>query len=102
MKIYDVIISDAAYAMLDAHIDFLARVSKPAATKLMDGILDRIDSLKENPERYPFYENPFTAASRYRKIICSKRYMVLYEISDDTVYADYILDCRQDSELLLG
>ena len=101
MKIYDVIISDAALAMLDAHVDFLARVSKNAATKLMNEVLDQIDSLSENPERYPFYDNQFITSGRYRRMVCASRYLVLYEVAGDAVYADYILDCRQDNEWLL-
>ena len=101
MKIYDVIISDAALAMLDAHVDFLARVSKNAAAKLMNEVLDQIDSLNENPERYPFYDNQFITSGRYRRTACASRYLVLYEVAGDAVYADYILDCRQDNEWLL-
>ena len=108
MKIYDVIISDAALAMFDAQVDFLARVSKNAAAKLMNEVLDQmnevldqIDSLSENPVRYPFYDNQFITGGRYRRMVCARRYLVLYEGAGDAVYADYILDCRQDNEWLL-
>ncbi|MDR1206401.1 MAG: type II toxin-antitoxin system RelE/ParE family toxin [Peptococcaceae bacterium] len=98
---YDVIISDAALSMLDSHIDFLARVSPSAATKLMDKILDDIGSLSKNPQRFPFYENEFISSVRYRRMLTSKRYLVLYEIDGITVNVDYIVDCRQDYEWLI-
>ncbi|MCM1544984.1 MAG: type II toxin-antitoxin system RelE/ParE family toxin, partial [Ruminococcus sp.] len=37
----------------------------------------------------------------YRFVVFEKRYMLLFQIQDDTVYIDYILDCRQDYWWLL-
>lgn len=62
----------------------------------MDRILSDIVSLEKIPERYPVYENQFISENRYRKMVSGKRYLVIYEISEDTVYVDYILDCRQE------
>jgi plasmid stabilization system protein ParE len=93
---YDVSMSDAALAMLDSHVDFLARVSQSAATRLMDEILDDIASLSENPQRFPVYQSEFIPDGRYRKMLSAKRYLVFYEIDGKNVFADYIVDCRQD------
>jgi len=98
---YDVIVSDAALAMLDSHIDFLAKVSVNAAIKLMNNILDDIASLSENPQRFPIYENRFIPESRYHRMLSAKRYLILYEIGESTVAVDYIVDCRQDYEWLI-
>ena len=100
-KEYDIITSDAALAMLDSHMDFLARVSKNAALRTMEEILSAIESLNKNPERYPAYDNPFVSDNRYRKMPAAKRYLVLYEVSGGTVFVDFIVDCRQDYEWLL-
>ena len=99
--VYEIVVSDAALSMLDSHMDFLARISPVAATKLMNNILDDIASLSSNPQRFPVYDNQFIPASRYRKMLTSKRYLILYEIVDTTVYVDYIVDCRQDYEWLI-
>lgn len=98
---FEVTVSDAALAMLDAHVDFLAGVSKSAATKLVDEILGDIETLSENPQRYPAYENQFITEPRYRKMLCAKRYLVIYEVSENMVFVDYIVDCRQDYEWLI-
>ena len=98
---YDVSVSDAALAMLDSHVDFLARVSVDAATKLMNEILDGIASLSSNPQRFPSYENQFIPYNRYRRMLSAKRYLVIYEIDGKNVYGDYIVDCRQDYEWLI-
>jgi len=87
--------------MLDSHVDFLAKVSKSAAMRMMDEILEDIASLSENPQRFPIYENPFIPVSRYRKMLSAKRYLVLYEVEDSTLAVDYIVDCRQDYEWLI-
>jgi len=98
---YNIVISDAALTMLDSHVDFLARVSTNAATKMMDEILDDIASLSEHPQRFPIYENPFIPDCRYRKMLSAKRYLIIYEIEESTVAVDYIVDCRQDYEWLM-
>jgi plasmid stabilization system protein ParE len=95
-KTYEVIVSDAALAMLDSHVDFLAKVSVNAATRLMDEILKDIDSLSENPQRFPAYKNPFIPDGRYRRMLSCKRYLILYEIGESAVFVDYIVDCRSD------
>ena len=98
---YDVSVSDAALAMLDSHIDFLARVNVDAAARLMDAILDDIASLSGNPQRFPSYKNQFIPDNRYRRMLSAKRYLVIYEIDGKNVYVDYIVDCRQDYEWLV-
>ncbi|MCG9969534.1 type II toxin-antitoxin system RelE/ParE family toxin [Pelotomaculum terephthalicicum JT] len=100
-KKYEVIISDAALNMLDSHIDFLARVNVNAARRTMDEILDNIESLQFNPERFPSYENRFLTDSHYRKMLSAKRYFIIYEISGNNVFVDYIVDCRQDYDWLI-
>jgi len=96
IKEYNIVISEDALAMLDRHAAFLAYVSRAAAEKMADQILDDIDSLSKLPERCPFYDNQFIPVKRYRKLLSGKRYLILYEILGDTVYIDYILDGRQD------
>ena len=98
---YTVIISVAALSMLDSHIDFLAKVNAPAATRLMDEILADIESLSSFPQRFPFYDNQFIPDNRYRRMLSAKRYLVIYEIDMAIVNIDYIVDCRQDYEWLL-
>ena len=101
MKTYDIVISDAALALLDAHMVFLAKVNGNAARHTMTDILNSIESLGKNPNRYPVYESPFISHNRYRKMLCAKRYLIIYEVLDDTVFVDYVLDCRQDYEWML-
>jgi len=100
-KKYKITISDAAFTMLDSHADFLARVSKNAALRLMDDILDSIESLSENPERYPAFESLFVPDNRYRKLLSAKRYLVIYEIFGSDVFVDFIVDCRKDYQWLI-
>ncbi len=98
---YSVVVSDAALAMLDSHAAFLAKVNAKAAAKLMDEVLDDMASLSEYPHRFPFYENQFISDNRYRKMLSAKRYVILYEIDGESVFVDYIIDCRQDINWLI-
>ena len=98
---YKVIISDKAREMLGMHIRFLAQVNKKAATELKNRLVDEIRSLEEMPQRYPFFNEIYMPANKYHKMYVKNCYLVLYQIKDDTVFVDWIVDCRQDYQWLL-
>lgn len=98
---YKVIISDRAKEMLGMHIRFLAQVNKPTATKLKNRLVEEMRSLQDMPQRYPFFNENYIPANKYHKLSVENRYLVLYQIRDDTVYVDWIVDCRQDYQWLL-
>jgi plasmid stabilization system protein ParE len=82
--------------MLAGHVQFLAQKSPSAARKVKNDLLDAIRSLNQMPERYPFLNAEFIPANKYHKMFIKKCYLILYQIKDQTVYVDYILDGRQD------
>ena len=98
---YKVIISDRAKEMLGMHLRFLAQVNKTAATKLKSRLVEEMLSLQDMPQRYSFFNENYIPANKYHKLYVEKWYLVLYQIKDDTVYVDWIVDCRQDYRWLL-
>lgn len=100
-KAYRVIVSDKAKQMLGTHIRFMAQVNKEAARKKKKQLVEAIRSLAYMPQRYPFLENPYIPYSKYHKMYVENWYLVLYQIKDDRVEVDYIVDCRQDYEWLV-
>ncbi len=98
---YKVIISDRSRQMLAAHIRFLANESPSAARKAKEQLMDAIHSLQQMPQRFPFLEAEFIPPNKYHKMFVEKYYLVLYQIKDQTVYVDFILDCRQDYKWLV-
>ena len=98
---YTVIVSDRAKRMLASHIRFLANVSKDAATEKKTQLIREICSLSKLPHRFPFFDAEFMPANKYHKMFVANWYLILYQIRDDTVYVDYILDCRKDYSWLL-
>ncbi len=101
-KRYKVVVSDRARCMLGAHIAFLAKVSKTAAEEKKKEIMAELRSLSTMPNRYPFFEGgDFIPPNTYHRLFIRKTYLVLYQIQNDTVYVDYILDCRQDYDWLI-
>ncbi len=98
---YKVIISDRTRQDLAAQLRFLAQLSKPAAKKLKNRLISEIRSLADCPQRYPFLQEAYLPWNKYHKLYVENWYLVLYQIQDDTVYVDWILDCRQDYEWLL-
>ena len=98
---YTVILSDRAKQLLGQHIRFLAQVNKAAAAELKRRFLEEFRSLESLPQRYPFLEAEFIPPNKYHKLYVKNWFLVLYQIRDDTVYIDWIIDCRQDYRWLL-
>ncbi len=102
MQKYKIIISDTAKSMLVMHIKFLAQINKESAKAKKKEIFSALHSLSDYPHRFPFFENDFIPHNKYRKMFIENWYLVLYQIKDDTVYVDYILDCRKDYSWLIS
>ncbi len=98
---YRVMVSDRAREMLSIHIRFLAQVNKAAAVKLKNRFVEEIRSLQDLPQRYPFFNEAYIPANKYHKLYVENWYLVLYQIKDETVYVDWIVDCRQEYQWLL-
>ena len=58
-------------------------------------------SLGLMPQRCPWLKGEYIPRNVYRFILFEKRYMLIFQIADDVVYADYVVDCRQDYGWLL-
>ncbi|MFF3926271.1 type II toxin-antitoxin system RelE/ParE family toxin [Paenibacillus lactis] len=98
---YKVIISDRARQMLANHVRFLAEKSPEAARNTKNELLQAIRSLAWMPERYPFLEAEFIPPNKYHKMFVEKWYLVLYQVQDEMVYVDHIVDSRQDYRWLV-
>lgn len=99
---YDVIVSDRAKQMLKTHIRFMAQVNKEAAIAKKKELMVALRSLEHMPQRFPFFDQPYIPVNKYHKMFVKKWYLILYQIKDDTVYVDYILDCRKDYSWLVS
>lgn len=98
---YQIIVSDRASEMLVNHVRFVAQVSKQAAEKLRKAIVKEVRTLEYMPHRNSWFNVEFIPTNKYRKLVVERRYLVLYQIRDNCVYVDYILDCRQEYPWLL-
>ena len=100
-KLYEVKISEEAQRGLGRIVSFVALNSIQAARVLKKDIVAEISSLKMFPERKPFLEGEFIPFNKYHKLVVRRNYLVLYQIKDDTVLVDYVIDCRQDYKWLI-
>lgn len=83
------------------HTHFVAQVSPQAADTLRLDIIEAAKSLQELPERGSWLADNALPANVYRKLPVDKRYLLIYKIKDDTVYLDYVMDCRQEYSWLI-
>lgn len=98
---YRVTVSARAAQMLVSHAAFLAQVSPEAAERLTAEFEKTANSLELMPQRCPWLTGEYIPRNAYRFILFEKRYMIIFQIVDDIVYADYVVDCRQDYNWLI-
>ena len=98
---YHVIVSERVTQMLVSHAAFLAQVSPEAAERLTAEFEKAANSLELMPQRCPWLTGEYIPRNAYRFILFEKRYMIIFQIVDDIVYADYVVDCRQDYSWLI-
>lgn len=98
---YRVIVSERATQMLVSHVAFLSQVSPEAAERMTVEFEKTANSLQLMPQRCPWLTGEYIPGNAYRFILFEKRYMIIFQIVDDIVYADYVVDCRQDYSWLI-
>ena len=101
-KKYKVIVSDKAKRMLGTHLRFIAQVNKKAADAKKKELMAAMRSLEYMPQRFPFFDEAYIPPNKYHKMYVPKWYLVLYQVKDETVYVDYVLDCREDYDWLIN
>ena len=98
---YKIVVSKRAAQMLVSHVAFVARLDEGLAHKLVRDFREAADSLSKMPYRAPILHSDIFSNQKHRKLIFDKRYLMLYQIKEDTVYIEYVIDGRQDYEWLL-
>ena len=98
---YNVIVSERAKRMLDRHVRFIAEQNEDAARRIAQELLQAARTLTDMPQRYPFFHHAYIPPNKYRKMVVTKHYLLLYQIRDDTVFVDFVVDCRQEYAWLL-
>lgn len=93
---YRVVVSERAAQMLVSHAAFLANVNTEAAERLTSKFVETANSLKSMPKRYPWLRGDYIPKNTYRFALFEKRYMLIFQIEEEVVYVDYVVDCRQD------
>lgn len=101
MQSYNVIVSRRAADMLKEHVAFVADINKSAAVNTKNKLIEAFKSLEQMPNRYPFFNEEYITRNKYHKMYVEKWYLVLYQIKDQAVYIDYVLDCRKNYDWLL-
>lgn len=92
-----VIVSSRVGEMLLRHMEFLARVSLPAAKQFRKEFAILLEEWKQNPYQFPWETDPNLPEYTYRKALFFRRYKALFIVEESNVYLDAVVGCRQDS-----
>lgn len=97
-KKYRVIIDPAVNDRVYEHFEFLARVSESAAERLLDKLVSDMYSLEHMLYRNPVFNRPYLKSGKYRYMVSCEKYLIVYQIADNTVFIDDVQDSRQSNE----
>lgn len=100
-KKYKVIVSEKATRMLVEYAVSLADVSPSAAERLVSSFEAAAESLETMPFRCARLTGEYIPANKYRFLVFEKQYIIIFQIVDDVVYADYVVNTKQDYGWLL-
>jgi len=80
------------------HFEFLARVNEAAAKKLLDNLVADMQSLQNMPYRNPVFDRPYLKNGKYRYMVSCVRYLIVYQVIENTVHIEDIQDSRQSDD----
>lgn len=98
---YRVVVSRRATAQLVEHAAFMARLDEKLAYRLVADFQTAANSLQRMPFRNPVLRGDVFPAEKYRKMLFDKYHLLLYQVREDTVYVEFVVDGRQDYQWLL-
>lgn len=101
MSKYRLVLSGRVDAMLLGHIEFLSRVSIPAAKRFRSAFAEVVREIAANPFQFPIETDPNLPDGLYRKALFAKRYKALFMVDGNMVFLDAVVDCRQDTEHIM-
>ena len=96
MAKYKIVFAKRVDQMLMRHVEFLSRVSIPAAKQFYKEFEEIIHRMGDNPFQFPPEEDQ-NLPTGYRKAIFAKRYKAVFLVRDTTAYLDAVVDCRMDT-----
>lgn len=100
-KLYKVVVTPAAVRGLAKIVKIIAFDSPQNARLIKNEILADIKKLNDMPERHPYIDDDYIPSFKYRKFIVHGRYIIIYQIFDDVVRVDYVVDGYSDYKNLL-
>ena len=95
-KQYKVVVTPAAVRGLAKIVKFIAFDSPKNARLIKNEIMSDIRKLNDMPERHPYIDDEYIPKFKYRKFIVYSRYIIIYQVFDDTVRVDYVVDGYSD------
>ena len=93
---YRVIVARRVDRQLLTHVEFITRVSIPAARRFRDEYARVLDDLEENPLQFPSDTDPNLPEDLYHKAIFARWFMI--DTNNRIVYLDAVVDCRQSTD----
>ncbi len=89
-----IIVSERTTQMPVSHAAFLVQAIPEAAEQLTVECEKTANSLEIMLQRCPWLAGEYIPRNAYRFILFEKQYMIIFQIVDDIVYADYVVGCR--------
>jgi len=58
---------------------------------------EKVITIEGMPEHCPYYDNPYVRPGKYRKLALGQYLLILFQIVDNVVYIELIIDARAEN-----
>ena len=98
---YRVVVSPQAAQALDEQVAWIARTDESSAMKFLGEFRAAAESLETFPLRRRFLDDAYLPRNKYRALLFWKHHLIIYQVRDDVVYIELVVDGHQDYAWLL-
>ena len=97
---YKIVVSPLALNMLDDILKFIAISNYKKADETRKKIIQGIRQITVFPYKHPVLFFKDYLKNNYRKVVVDNKYLVIYQVIKNTIYVEYIVDCKQENKWL--
>ena len=98
MRKYRMVMSPLAWNALKRYQWSLEQFDRNFARRMRQEFSDTLREIQENPFLFSSDESIGMADKQYRRALFAKWYKIVYQVKDNTIYVNLVVDCRMDPE----
>ena len=100
MKKYRMVISPLAWDRVRRNQWVLDGFNPTYSNRVRRELSDTLREIRQNPYLFPLDESDGLPEKKYRRALFAKWYKIIYQVTENTIYVNTVVDCRMDPETI--